>query len=64
MPALRPLGFEAVDLRFFNCSPIFWNFPLPRRLWQAWRTADARLASPRTSALCSGGVLVVRRTEP
>lgn len=63
MPTLRRLGFEAVDVRFFNCSPIFWNFPLPRWMWKVWRAADARLASPRTRALCSGGILVVRRTE-
>jgi SAM-dependent methyltransferase len=64
MPALRRLGFEAVDVRFFNCSPIFWNFPLPRWMWKVWRAVDARLASPRTRAMCSGGILVVRRTEP
>jgi SAM-dependent methyltransferase len=63
MPPLRRLGFEPVDVRFFNCSPVFWNFPMPRPLWNVWRAADARLASPRTRALCSGGVLVVRRTE-
>lgn len=60
-PELEALGFEECEARYFNCSPIFFNFPLPRRLWSGWYALDSALAGAATRWMCSGGVLMARR---
>ncbi len=59
-PELARCGFGHFRVEYFNCSPFFSNFPLPKNLWERWRAVDALVAGPRTSMLCSGGVLVAR----
>jgi hypothetical protein len=60
-PELEALGFAEFEVRYFNCSPIFFNFPLPGPLWRAWYALDSALAGAATRWMCSGGVLVARR---
>lgn len=60
-PLLNALHFEVLDVAYQNCSPFFFNFPLPEGVWRFWQTADRRLAGPRTRWMCSGGVLCARK---
>jgi SAM-dependent methyltransferase len=62
-PKLTKLGFGRFDVRYFNCSPFFFNFPLTPSLWQSWRRWDARAASHGTRLLCSGAVLSAQRLD-
>lgn len=63
-PLLAPLGFGGFQVRYFNCSPVFFNFPLAKRVWKLWYTVDSVLARPLTRYLCSGFVLLARRDGP
>jgi len=60
---LRPAlaDFEDFEVAYFNCSPFFFNFPLPVWLWQIWYKLDGWLARPLTRYMYSGGVLAARR---
>jgi SAM-dependent methyltransferase len=62
-PKLIQLGFDNFEVDYFNCSPFFFNFPIPHWLWQKWHDIDSRLASRRVRQMCSGGVLVARRVR-
>jgi SAM-dependent methyltransferase len=62
-PLLTRLGFSDFSVRYFNCSPIFFNFRLPRWLWQSWYWWDSHIAGPWTRPLCSGGVLLAQKTK-
>jgi SAM-dependent methyltransferase len=61
IPALRRVGFGQFDAAYFNCSPVFFDFPMPQWLWRRWRGWDAAVASPATRFMCSGGVLVAQK---
>jgi SAM-dependent methyltransferase len=61
IPQLASLGFSGIEASYFNCSPIFFNFPLPKFLWRAWYALDRVLAHPFTRLLCSGGVVAAKR---
>jgi SAM-dependent methyltransferase len=61
LPALRRVGFDRFETAYFNCSPCFFDFPMPGWLWRSWRRWDAAVASPATRYFCSGGVLVARK---
>ena len=61
LPALRRFGYDRFDTAYFNCSPFFFNFPMPTRLWHRWLQSDRLLASKRTRHFCSGGVIVARK---
>jgi SAM-dependent methyltransferase len=58
LPQLRSLGFSSLEVRYFNCSPAFFNFPVPKLVWHAWYAFDELFAHRRTRWLCSGGVVV------
>lgn len=60
-PQLERLGFHRFDVSYLNCSPLFFNFPLPVSLWKAWYAADRRIASKYTRLMCSSGVMVAER---
>lgn len=62
-PKLVHLGFRDFGVNYFNCSPFFFNFPLPSWIWRKWRCWDSQLASQRTRFLCSGGVIVAKRRQ-
>ena len=61
IPHLKSLGFASFDAQYFNCSPLFFNFPMPKFLWRAWYAADQAIARPITRFLCSGGVVVATK---
>ncbi|MEP6916733.1 MAG: methyltransferase domain-containing protein [Acidobacteriota bacterium] len=61
VPALRKMNYHQVETAYFNCSPLFFDFPMQPRLWERWRQWDGAVASPRTSFLCSGGVVIARK---
>jgi len=61
IPALRTAGFDRFDTAYFNCSPCFFDFPMPAWLWRRWRRWDGVVASDRTRLVCSGGVLVAHK---
>jgi 2-polyprenyl-3-methyl-5-hydroxy-6-metoxy-1,4-benzoquinol methylase len=63
IPHLASLGFSGFEARYFNCSPIFFNFPLSKSLWRAWYVMDRALAHPFTRLLCSGCVVVAKRAD-
>jgi SAM-dependent methyltransferase len=63
VPALRKLNYRQFETAYFNCSPLFFDFPLPARLWEKWRQWDGLAASPRTRYLCSGGVVMARKHQ-
>jgi SAM-dependent methyltransferase len=60
-PKLASLGFDFIEVRYFNCSPVFFNFPLPERLWRRWYRWDRRWSRPAARGMCSGGVLIARK---
>ncbi len=61
IPALQCRGFERFDTAYFNCSPMFFDVPMPAWLWRRWHLWDVALASPSTRYCCSGGVLVAQK---
>lgn len=63
IPQLASLGFSGFETRYFNCSPMFFNFPLPKFIWRAWYALDEKLAGRWTRFLCSGGVLAATRRK-
>lgn len=58
VPQLASLGFSGFEAHYFNCSPFFFNFPMPKLLWRVWYAIDQTLARSSTRFLCSGGVVV------
>lgn len=61
IPGLRRAGYERFDTSYFNCSPFFFDFPMPAWLWRRWCAWDSAVASRPTRYLCSGGVLVAQK---
>lgn len=59
--AFRKHDFETFEVGYFNCSPFFFDFPLPGPLWKLWLALDSVLARGFTSFMCSGGVLLGRK---
>lgn len=65
IPALQQLGFRGFETAYFNCSPFFFDFPMPMWLWRLWCRWDGGLASRSTRFVCSGGVLAAeKRLDP
>ncbi|MBM3774169.1 MAG: class I SAM-dependent methyltransferase [Acidobacteria bacterium] len=60
-PLIARCGFSGFEVQYFNCSPLFFNFPLPGPLWKIWYGVDRLLARSATQFFCSGGVLVARK---
>ncbi len=60
-PLLDRSGFDEFEVRYFNCSPFFFDFPMPGALWRLWRSVDAVLCALPLRAMCSGGVMCARR---
>lgn len=58
VPVLRGEGFREFAVHYLDCSPIFFNAPLGKTLWDFGRRLDALLAGPLTAPLCASGVLV------
>jgi SAM-dependent methyltransferase len=58
IPVLRGEGFRKFEVRYLDCSPVFFNLPLGKPLWEFGRRFDAAVASPLTAPLCASGVLI------
>lgn len=56
-PALKALGFNNFKLKYFNCSPVFFNFPLKPWIWNIWFKIDSKIAGRLTKIFCSGFVV-------
>ena len=63
VPQLRSLGFSGLESRYFNCSPIFFNFPVPQLFWRGWYALDGVLARPSSRFLCAGGVVAFSKPQ-
>jgi SAM-dependent methyltransferase len=63
LPGLRRLGYDRFETAYFNCSPFFFNFPIPPLLWRRWHDWDGGLAARKTRYFCSGGVLIAKKTS-
>lgn len=60
-PGLELLGFHDFEVKYFNCSPIFFNFPVPKSVWRIWYYIDTIISVNALRLMCSGGVLIARR---
>jgi SAM-dependent methyltransferase len=54
-PLLRGEGFQQFDIHYLDCSPVFFNLPLPRPVWKLWKSADAALSVPASGVLVASG---------
>lgn len=63
IPALSKLHMKDFRVSYLNCSPIFFNIPVPEPLWHLWRAIDRRLAGRFTRWFCTAGVLSGRMAE-
>jgi SAM-dependent methyltransferase len=62
-PRLRELGLGDFAVRHHSVNPLlFFNVPLPRRLWSAWLRADRTASRWAPRLLCDAGVLRARKT--
>lgn len=57
-PVLESEGFRKVDVEYLDCSPVFFNLPLPRAVWKLWKRVDEAVSSRPMSWMCASGVLV------
>jgi len=60
-PVLLSEGFKDPVIEFLDCSPVLFNLPLPRRVWQWWRRADEILGRHAPTMLCASGVLMAEK---
>jgi len=60
-PWLAKRGFGEFDVRYFNCSPLFFNFPLPQPILKKWYKLDTAISGRGTRMMCSGGVMIAQR---
>jgi ubiquinone/menaquinone biosynthesis C-methylase UbiE len=58
IPLLQSEGFRSHAVHYLDCSPVFFNLPLPQAIWRLWKRADATLASRALSFMCASGVLI------
>ena len=58
VPLLQTEGFGKVQIEYLDCSPIFFNFRLPRPVWKLWKRADECFSCRALSFMCASGVLM------
>mgnify|MGYP001196170722 FL=1 len=63
LPVLKELGFENYKIKYFNCSPIFFNFPIKPWIWHKWFKIDSKISSSLTKIFCSGFVVHATKLE-
>lgn len=61
IPVLRDRGFTSHEVRYLDCSPIFFQLPLPKAIWSAGVKVDKAISGPATSPMCASGVLVATK---
>jgi SAM-dependent methyltransferase len=60
---LRQLGLGDFEVRHHSVNPLlFFNVPLPRRIWSAWLRVDRAVSARAPRLLCDAGVLRARKT--
>ena len=57
LPALKELGFKNYKVKYFNCSPIFFNFSIKPWIWNIRYKIDSKIAGRLTKYFCSGFVV-------
>jgi len=57
VPVLRAAGFSECEVRYLDCSPLFFRIPLTPLLWRLGRSLDRHLAGRATAWMCASGVL-------
>ena len=60
IPLLRSEGFANDEVNYLDCSPVFFNLPLPKPIWKIWKRADEIFSCRALSWMCASGVLVAR----
>ena len=58
IPLLQSEGFANVEVNYLDCSPIFFNAPLPKPVWKIWKRADEIFSCRTLSFMCASGVLI------
>jgi SAM-dependent methyltransferase len=58
IPLLGECGFTQFDVRYLDCSPIFFNMPLPKPIWSLGRKLDAAFSCSALSFMCASGVVM------
>ncbi len=63
IPLLQSEGFGKVDVNYLDCSPVFFNAPLPKPIWKIWKRADEILSCRALSFMCASGALVASEKQ-
>ena len=63
IPLLRSEGFANVEVNYLDCSPVFFNAPLPKPVWKLWKRADEIFSCRALSFMCASGVLVASEKQ-
>lgn len=58
IPLLQSEGFANVEVNYLDCSPVFFNAPLPKPVWKLWKRADEIFSCRALAWMCASGVLV------
>ena len=58
IPLLQSEGFANVEVNYLDCSPVFFNLPLPKPLWKIWKRFDEIFSCRALAWMCASGVLV------
>ena len=63
LPILRSVGFNSFTIKYFNCSPFFFNFPIKPSIWHKWYKLDSQLSREWMRFLCSGFVVLANKVS-
>lgn len=58
IPVLREEGFTEFEVRYLDCSPVFWKMPLPKPIWHIWKKLDEIFSRGFLSMFCASGALM------
>ena len=58
IPLLREAGFTEFEVRYLDCSPIFFNMPLPKPIWSIGKKLDEIFSCGLLSFMCASGALM------
>lgn len=63
IPVLREEGFQEFEVRYLDCSPVFWKMPLPKPVWHLWKKLDEIFSRGFLSMFCASGALMASRKK-
>jgi SAM-dependent methyltransferase len=58
LPVLRDAGFTEFSVDYLDCSPVFFNLPLPKPVWNLWKRVDEIVSCPALAAFCASGAFM------